>query len=102
MSDGVAVMREPERALMSRRPGIGRGWIDKYRDDVYKDDTVIINTKAVKPPRYYDSVLSDLDAQLIKRARKKSLIKLNATRERLRVREQVKSAQISSLKRKLK
>lgn len=46
--------REPPFALMSRNPGIGAGWIDKFEGEVYRDDSVIVVGKENKPPRYYD------------------------------------------------
>lgn len=99
--DDEFVLRQPERALMSRRPGIGKAWFDKFKHDVYKDDTVIINGKAVKPPKYYDNQLDSDFVDDIKLDRKRGLArhKSNCTHERLRVREHVKHAQISSLKR---
>lgn len=39
---------------MSRRPGIGAGWIDQFGDEVYGGDSVIVNGKEQRPPRYYD------------------------------------------------
>lgn len=101
--DDEIVMRATERAFMSRRPGIGHGWITKFLHDVYKDDTVIINGKPVKPPRYYDRFLSDLDLDSTKLDRKRVALRYkdNNTIERLRVRETVKRAQISSLTRDL-
>jgi len=39
---------------MSRRPGIGDGWLKKYKTDVYPDDHVIINGKPIKVPKFYD------------------------------------------------
>ena len=35
--------RLPEYVTMSRRPGIAYGWIEKYKDDVYPHDYVIIS-----------------------------------------------------------
>lgn len=46
--------RIPEFALMSRRPGIGATWFDKYRSDVYPSDEVIVKGHVTRPPRYYD------------------------------------------------
>lgn len=46
--------RKPEYTTMSRRPGIGRGWLDKYHSDVYPSDFVVIKEKKMKPPKYYD------------------------------------------------
>lgn len=52
--------RLPEYATMSRRPGIGRGWFDKYGTDVFPNDVVVIRSKKgsvpSKPPRYYETV----------------------------------------------
>ena len=46
--------RKPEYTTMSRRPGIGAGWFDKYKSDVFPSDEVILKGKRFKPPRYYD------------------------------------------------
>ncbi len=48
--------RRPEFLLMSRRPGIGRSWIDKFESDVYPSDEVIVNGRQCRPPRFYDEV----------------------------------------------
>ena len=42
---------------MSRRPGIAKGWLDQFLDDVYPKDFITINGKKVRPPKYYDNVL---------------------------------------------
>ncbi|WGL31288.1 replication initiator protein [Dipodfec virus UOA04_Rod_861] len=50
---------EPEFRLMSRRPGIGRGFVEKYENDLYNYDCVVYDNGArASVPRYYDSVLS--------------------------------------------
>lgn len=42
-------------SLMSRRPGIGHDWLDKYRDDLRRTGTVTIEGKEYPvPPRYLD------------------------------------------------
>lgn len=50
--------RKPEFLLMSRRPGIGKSWIDKFGAEVLRDDEVIVRGKEARPPRYYDGVLA--------------------------------------------
>lgn len=60
---GDLVKREPEYATMSRRPGIGANWIEKFSDDTYKDDSVIINGKQTRPPKFYDGLLEKRDPQ---------------------------------------
>lgn len=47
-------IREPEYLTMSRRPGIGRPWLDKYHTEVYPRDSVIVRGFPSKPPRFYD------------------------------------------------
>lgn len=49
--------RQPEYVVMSRRPGIAASWFEKYSEDVYPNDFLVIrdNIKC-KPPRYFDSL----------------------------------------------
>lgn len=46
--------RRPEYATMSRRPGIGRNWVELYVGDVYPKDYFHINGRELRPPRFYD------------------------------------------------
>lgn len=51
-------LKIPEYITMSRRPGIGAGWLKKYLSDVYPTDEVItIDGRRHTPPRYYDETL---------------------------------------------
>ena len=93
-----------EYSTMSRRPGIGGDFIDRYMDDVYPWDSVVINGHEQRPPRYYDNKfeIADPDGmQAIKDKREQQMRdnRANNTPARLAVREQVKKAQISFLKR---
>lgn len=56
--------RIPEYLTMSRRPGIARGWYEKFKGDVFPSDEVIINGRAVKPPKFYTSILELEDSNL--------------------------------------
>lgn len=48
----------PEYATMSRRPGIGAGFLKTFPDDIYPRDAVITEGgQKHKPPRYYDKIL---------------------------------------------
>nr|QJB19047.1 MAG: replication initiator protein [Microvirus sp.] len=51
--------RSREFLIMSRRPGIGRRWIDTYEDDVFPSDEVIVRGRSTRPPRYYDTVVGE-------------------------------------------
>ena len=55
------VLRElhPEFSQMSRKPGIGRTWIEKYLSDVYPHDHVIVDGRERRVPRYYDKFFRD-------------------------------------------
>lgn len=98
--------RQPEYTTMSRRPGIGRDWIEKYLEDVYPHDYVVIrkNIKC-RPPSYYDKIydliypedFSKIKARRIYKARNNP----DNSPERLRVKEAVKLSQISRLVRDL-
>ena len=99
---GELIPLTPEFVTMSRRPGIGRAWYEKYKGDAYPDDFLIVDGKRMRPPQYYDKLLDQEDErelQKIKGGRKRKA-KLHAddnTPERRKVREEVKQSQISSL-----
>lgn len=81
---------EAEYATMSRRPGIGRGWIDKFYGDVYPSDEVVTNGREAKPPRYYDLYARERDPELfekVHRERRLARSREDETPERLSVRE---------------
>lgn len=51
---GEVVEIAPEFSRMSRRPAIGKKWIQKFWRDVYPRDFVPSNGFEFRPPRYYD------------------------------------------------
>jgi hypothetical protein len=96
---GEIVPVTPEYSTMSRRPGIGRSWFDAYSRDFYPKDYAHINDRRVKPPRFYDKLLSKTDPDLwagIKEKREVlAYLSEDNTPERLAVREKVKTAQLN-------
>jgi hypothetical protein len=62
--EGTAI--DPEYCTMSRKPGIGKSWIEKYKKDVYPHDYVVINEHKVKPPRFYDQQLDEDELRKLK------------------------------------
>jgi hypothetical protein len=60
---------EPEYTVMSRRPGIGRRWIEKYLSDVYPKDYFTLNGEKYSPPRYYDQYLEQVNPHLYARTK---------------------------------
>ena len=53
---GEIYQLNPEFLGMSNRPGLGQPWIEKYGDDVYEKDEIVIEGKRMRPPRYYDQL----------------------------------------------
>lgn len=96
----------PEFNHMSLKPGIGAKWLEKYQTDVFPRDYVVINGVKTKPPKYYDvlferespGVFSDLVAQRELDAYSGRLAG-EFSSARLDVKHQVKSAQLTQLKR---
>lgn len=100
--------KEPEYVRMSRRPAIGKRWLDQFGEEVRKSDSVVVRGVEALPPRYYDKQHELLDKEahaLVKAARvassKTRKARANNTPERLAVREKCKLAQVSTLKRNL-
>jgi len=57
--------RVPEYTRMSRRPGIGAGWIDRFKTDVYPSSLMLHDGKKYSVPRYYDSRVEKIDPSLV-------------------------------------
>lgn len=92
--------RLPEFAEPSRRPGIGRGWIERYWSEVYPRDEVVMRGFPQKPPRYYDQWLQVHQPEvwsLVSRQRFLSGVDREFEDPRLRVRELVAEAKIRNL-----
>lgn len=97
---------KPEYSTMSRRPGLGKGWYEKYKDEVFPDDFVVHDGKKQSVPQFYMRQLEEERPDLassVKSRRKDAAYKYrgNNTEERLRVREEVLEAKTASLKRDL-
>lgn len=53
--------REREFQTMSRRPGLGKTYFDRYYQEAYQHDNVIIRGREVRIPRYYDTKFGPID-----------------------------------------
>jgi len=101
---GELFQAEPEYATMSRRPGIGRGWIEKFSSDVFPSDELVVRGSVSKPPRYYDEYYKARDPggfEEIKRTRAKGRQRGDETPARLSVREVCATARANLFKRRL-
>jgi len=91
--DGVIHPGVPEYTTMSRNPGLGTKWLDKYSSDVYGPQPgVIINGKNVQQPKFYDTRTLNEKEQTKQRIENKKNARRHAwnnTPERKRVREKI-------------
>lgn len=97
--------REPEYVTMSRRPGIGAPWFEKYGKEVYPEDGVVVDGRLMKPPRFYDEryeLQDGLGALEVARARRRARRLEEETPERLAVREKCTRARMVRSERSLK
>lgn len=98
---------KPEYCTMSRRPGIGYGWVKEFHKDVFPSDEVVHTGRRHRVPRYYDNsalslgVLSEPQLDELKKARRSRLDAKETTPDRLAVRENCASARLGRLERKL-
>lgn len=98
--------KQPEFITMSRRPGLGKDYYDRYKSDIYPSDCCIIDNKKYPVPSYYDKLLELEDPELLKELKAKRKIEADKqakdqTTDRLRIREQFKQKQTKLLVREL-
>lgn len=120
--DGQSYRVATEFCTMSRRPGLGTAWLERFGSDVFAGSQVLTGHRAGKVidrqdfivdehgqkrpvPPFYLSKLDELGQQSVKRARKLKAAapraRANSTPERLRVREEVQAHRMKRLVRGL-
>jgi hypothetical protein len=101
---GEVYQKHPEYTTMSRRPGIGKKWYDKFKQDVYPSDEVIIKKGkkniAIPPPKYYDGLYEQENpvyhAHMKKTREQRAKDNAeNNTPERLAVRETIVNSRVN-------
>lgn len=71
---------QPEYVAMSK--GIGAEYFEKYAHDVYSSDSVVVNGKEWKPPRYYDKLLEKIAPDGAKAVSQRRIAKAQENPER--------------------
>lgn len=90
----------PEFAAMSK--GIGKGWFEKYKTDVFPHDNVVMHGRKYRPPRYYDELLDEEELAGYKAKRRAAVAARGEMTEKgLRSLEKHKEAQASLLQRQI-
>lgn len=104
-------VKKPEFVTMSRGGkgglgGIGKRWFERYVNDVFPSDFVVMRGKKMKPPKYYDKIYDGQNPNLYDKIRETRIRQqkkkvMDNDSFRLPVKEEVKRSQIRSLIRKL-
>lgn len=105
MVTGEIIEVLPEFSRMSLNPAVGKDWWEKYGKSVRDWDSVVIVGKELPPPKYYDVLDGELDAEELE-ARKLSRVRKakaspDNTPERLAVREEIQTLRLKELRRPL-
>jgi len=79
--------REQEFLVMSRRPGIGTEYYNRYAYQAYKHDTVVVDGRESGIPRFYDTKFEKVDPERLAvlksiRRKKARLKKVDQTKRR--------------------
>jgi len=105
---GELVRQATEFALQSRMPGLGDAWFQKYKNDVFPSDHVIIDGQPKPVPTYYLRKLAEEEQERIKRSRKPQSAFIRKgdaydnEKRRLVARRVIRDQRIQQLKRSLK
>lgn len=83
-----------EFVTMSRRPGIGKRFIEKYYKDIYPKDFVHVRGRKMKPPIYFDRWLQENEPDLFE--------EVQFNRARARIRSMLENQKIGRLEQKEK
>lgn len=102
LQTGEWITARPEFWVMSRRPGIGAGYFDRYADELWTHDSVILHNREASVPRYYNRLMEEADPERYARLRdarvaeaRKPDRRANNTPARLASREQVTKARLN-------
>jgi len=96
--------RHPEYTTMSRRPGLGKGWYERFTSDVFPCDNVVLRGKVMRPPKFYDrqfELAYPEDFARLKRNRKcnAEIMAQKEPESRLAVKEELQLLKFKQLKR---
>lgn len=104
-AEGHYAGRLPEFSMMSRRPGIGHGWFEKYGRHAYEWDSVIIDGREARPTRFYDGRYEVLDekryAKIKSVRRRKALLAGDNSSARRHVKEDLLRLNLKAKQRSL-
>lgn len=65
------VIRNKEFVIFSQKPGVGLRYFEKHKDEIYASDSIIVDKRECRPPRYFDKKLKQVDLALYEKVIKK-------------------------------
>nr|WAE43866.1 MAG: replication initiator protein [Microviridae sp.] len=97
---GELVAKKQEYTTMSRRPGVGAGFLKDFVKQIYPLDVVRCRDRDMRPPKYYDYLYeqdecSYLDVIKHRRVERAVKVSSDSTPDRLLARETVEKAKLS-------
>ena len=96
----TGALRRPEFCTMSRKPGLGAWWYEKYSRDVFPCDYVINEGRRVRVPRFYSERYEASDPAAfgsVKEAREEAVLNvLDRSQARLEAREVITESRLST------
>lgn len=102
---GFITRVRPEFLLMSRRPGLGQGWFEKFGTEAFTHDSVIVDGREARPPRFYFNQLSEEDKARITKKRtdaaKAAARPDDGTFNKYQARTETRAGKMSTLQRKI-
>lgn len=107
--NGVVHQIQPEYITMSRCPGIGSSWYERYKSDCFPSDFITVEGHKQRIPSYYDGKFAKEDGICgytvddVKAKRQEYAVKHaeNSTDDRLAVRREIQRLRLIRLKRTL-
>lgn len=94
----------PEFMMCSLRPGIGKEWFDRFGEDCFPSDFVVVSGRKMRVPRYYDRLMGELAPSYmeeLKTARKARINLAEQHRDRLRVKAKILESRLKLYGREL-
>lgn len=90
---GQLLQVQREFVLMSRRPGLGSDWYEKFKDDAFPSDFLVNQDKKFSVPRYYYNKLEKEHPNTYKEVKRKRL-KQSKENEHLRLPERLEAKRV--------
>lgn len=96
---------KPEKSVcVPRRRGLGKEFFEKFKDDIYAIDSVVVSGKRQGVPRYYDKLLQNSDPEKYEKIKLARLAKrpqdeFHNSQERMAVRKECHQQSIKKLRR---